>query len=167
MNTDFYISLKHVGIPSSRFPNALERLELDYNELIRVLREYQLSKPKTLMRYCINRFNQITKEQSCLHDWYDFLRKKEIKDLPYAEIELHEIELNYYREVLTISDDARTIILEYIAAYSPVKLRENPYLMQELIKLAPSSIVVKSLESPNSARIKTRTRNYRSEKNQP
>lgn len=140
MNSDFYLTLKRVRFRSANFPDAISKLESEYDELLLILREYQLEKPEILMKFCIHAYNQITHEQAKIAEWNTSLQRKDLEKLTKGELDKHQIELDYYRDILTIADSARAELLEHVAAYAPEKIN-TPDLQKELKSLNPFSTV--------------------------
>lgn len=150
MNSDFYIILKRVSVRSSDFPEALSRLHIAYNKLLRDLMENQLKNPEALKNYVIQAYRQINTEQQRIEVKLAQLATRTVESMSDSEAEEHETEVDYFTKIISISDDAKGALLEHIAAYYPEILDKNPALKLELKALNPHSDVTKLIMYKNN-----------------
>lgn len=155
MNSKFYLGLKKVRFSYTDYPNASSELFEFYNELIEEINKHQLNNNEALTKYVVQAYNQITEEQKRIIKWCESIGKKDIKALSKTELKELDINENYYKEILSISDDARGICIEYLASYCP-EMFERIDKQELLREMLPFSIVAKSVlnNHDNSINIK-------------
>ncbi len=155
MNSKFYLGLKKVRYSYKDYPNASDELFEYYNELIEEINKHQLNTNEALTKYVVQAYNQITEEQKRIIKWCESIGKKDIKALSKTELKELDINENYFKEILSISNDARAICLEHLATYCP-EMFETIDKQKLLREMLPFSIVAKSVlnSHDNSTNIK-------------
>jgi len=155
MNSKFYLGLKKVRFSYTDYPNASTELFEFYNELIEEINKHQLNTNEALTKYVVQAYNQITEEQKRISKWCESMGEKDIKALSKIELKELDINENYFKEILSISDDARALCIEYLATYCP-EMFEAVEKQKMLKEMLPFSIVAKSvlINHDNSTNIK-------------
>ena len=146
MNSKFFITLKKVCVRSESYPNAIEDLNSAYNELVSIIIDVNNQLNQNFKGYARGSYNQITELQLVYEKHNKELWEINLKKLTPKELDKLQSELNYYRDVLSLCDDARAILLEYLANYYPEIFKDNE--KKALLKqLLPFSVIAKGLSN--------------------
>lgn len=148
MNSKFLITLKQVRFNIEAFPDAPQKLEHHYNKLYRKIGEHQISHSQTLKQYVRNEYAKITEVQTHLAAFYTHLNKTELSKLNEFEITKHQNELDYFHSILTITDDARGLLLEYLSIYFPelFDTEQKIKIVNDLLPFKPNTVTPQPIE---------------------
>ena len=154
MNSKFFITLKKVCVRSETYPNAIEDLNSAYNELVRFIIDGKNQLNDNFKGYARGSYNQITELQLVYEKHNKKLWETDLKKLTPEELDKLQSELDYYRDILSLCDDSRAILLEYLANYYPeiFKDEEKKALLKQLL---PFSVIVKGLNNEVSEKTTT------------
>jgi len=144
MNSKFYITLKRIGFRSELYPNAIEDLTSAYNELVRFINDGNNQLNDKLILYSRGEYNDITEIQLTFEKHHKWLIESQEKSLTTNEPNATQIELEYFREIIIICDDARATLLENLATYK-FELFIDEQWLQIFKRLLPFSRFTKKL----------------------
>lgn len=137
MNSNFVLSLKRVGYETSKFPNALDVLENNYNELITTLRKHQIKKPKTIKEFVINTFNEILHEEKWIREHTETINRHFWSLKETRSIDKLSPEREYYVGICRIIDDTKAHLLQFLCAYYPDAFIKSEELYNLMTKYVP------------------------------
>ena len=144
MNSKFFITLKKVCVKSESYPNAIEDLTSAYNELVRFINDGNNQLNDKLILYSRGEYNDITEIQLTFEKHHKWLIESQEKSLTTNEPNAIQIELEYFREIIIICDDARATLLENLATYK-FELFIDEQWLQIFKRLLPFSRFTKKL----------------------
>jgi len=142
MNSKFYIALKRVYHRWYDSPIAIEDLTSAYNELLSFMIDPKNQLNNNLKGYARGSYNEITELQLVYEKHNKKLWENDFKKLTSEELDKLQLELDYYSEVLSLCEDARAILLEYLANYYPELFEDEQWLpiFKELLRAHPFTI---------------------------
>lgn len=149
MHSDFVVSLRKVGWKKADFPNAEEILFRQYCEIQRLIKRTALTEPRLLREFAYNTLREIDVEEKKIRERAERAHSNikatsarkdnnnRLSEMDLTELKEHEIEFQYFSDILTSIDDGKGSLLEYLAAYYPEEVIKDEKVLAELRKYLP------------------------------
>ena len=149
MHSDFVVALRKVGWKRTDFPDAEETLFRQYCEMQRLIKRTALTEPKLLREFAYNTLREIDVEEKKIRERAERVHSNikatsarkdsnnRLSEQDLTELKEHEMEFQYFSDVLTTIDDAKGSLLEYLSAYYPEEVIKDENILAELRKYLP------------------------------